>query len=411
MARNYDAKNVSTSLSEVQAHLLYSSLDQYNHEQRKRKRPSLILAALLLLLLASTTGISVAIVLIVKASEIEEKASLPRDLIFFASVLSLLYICIHIRGARKDYERQRIGPPQKYGNYLHASALLVARLGIVTWVGALVATAITISKAAPYHEVSIFSLLICTSAIPPFLIISITIERNSTPFDTAGISKSSFLKYRVRDFEDDLAADASVSRRATILQRKPSESGSVLTLPTEEIFRLGAPNDEKPVHPEGNEQAVQPVAMADYLAMVSVPSIPAPQQTYCPGRWRADWDDGTSGARSTADSADAHAYSSTSYNTDASLPSSRLQPPSPTSSSSYDRRTLLSNLSSIRYVSGPGIAVCQPIKVVRNPAYVPKPDPSVGLERKPSNFSRPMRMRDSGVEVRVPGAYVEEANE
>lgn len=96
-------------------------------------------------------------------------ASLPRDVILFAGTLSLLYICLHIRAAMKNCTREGSGPPQLYGRYLHASALLVARLGIVCWVAALIATAVLISRALPFEgflaKVPYLDLLICIGAM------------------------------------------------------------------------------------------------------------------------------------------------------------------------------------------------------------------------------------------------------
>jgi hypothetical protein len=168
MARNNESGYTLSSPSEANAQVLYESLEQYNAKQKRRKRPSIILAALLVLFLSSAGGISLAVVLMVKVVEIEA-ACLSRDLILFAASLTLLYICLHVKGARKDYKREGPGPPQIYGHYLHASALLVARLGIGTWIAALVATAIMIARAIPFQGISgkvpILNLLICTGAL------------------------------------------------------------------------------------------------------------------------------------------------------------------------------------------------------------------------------------------------------
>ncbi|KAI1819622.1 hypothetical protein F4861DRAFT_124502 [Xylaria intraflava] len=427
MARDEYIVPESNPLSEAQAQL-YTSLEQYNSELRRRKLPSIILAALIVLFLTSATSIPLAVALMVKAAEIEKAISLPRDLVFFSGILSLLYICLHIRGARKDYRREGMGPPQQYGHYLHASALLVARIGIVTWIAALVATAVLMAKTVRFHglsgRVSVVNLMLCTSAIPPFLIISITIERNSTPFATAAISKESFLTYRVRDFDDDLVADVSVSRRASMLQRKQSECGSVLTLPTEEIFRLGAPREDEKVSapPEPESAGVPEPVVPDDTAAVEpppVPPIPLPQQTYYPGGWRAEWDDGRGASRMSRNSMDAHASSSISSSIEPSPPAPKIsQPPAEpaTCAGPYNGRRARSlgrsNLSTVRYAAAPEIAVRQSIKVVPNPAFVAdgvkKPDAaarvrgSEELRRNPSNFSRPIRSpetRDSGIEV------------
>ncbi|TGJ83492.1 hypothetical protein E0Z10_g5271 [Xylaria hypoxylon] len=130
----------------------------------------------------------------------------------------------------------------------------------------------------------------------------------------------------------------------------------------------------------------------------------------------------------------------------------------PTQQHRYSHRmsgsTAPSNLSTVRYASEPEIAVQQSIKVMRNPAYQPRsisagmgeykgvekpvisrPDVALlrnaqraqktgaeiqGPRRQPSNFSRPMQKPESqgetdskansGGDVKVPGAFVEDEN-
>lgn len=157
-------RSTPVSPSDEHAQLLYESLEQYNEEQKKSRRPSVIFCALLVLFLSSAGGIALAVVLMAKGVEIGA-ASLSRDIILFAGIMSLLYICLHIRGARKEYKKERPGPPQSHGNYLHASAVLVARLSIITWVAALIATAVIIARTTHFEgfsgKVPFLNLLIC----------------------------------------------------------------------------------------------------------------------------------------------------------------------------------------------------------------------------------------------------------
>ncbi|KAI1111916.1 hypothetical protein F5Y14DRAFT_286661 [Nemania sp. NC0429] len=317
----YDIESRSTSASSSEAHarLLYESLEQFNREQKRSRRPSIVLAALIVLLLSSVLGITLAFVLMAKVVDVEA-ACLSRDLVLFAGILSLVYMCLHIKGARRDYTREGPGPPQIYGHYLHASALLFARLGILVWIAALVATAILIARPVPLEgfagNVPILNLLLCIFAIPPFLIISVTIERNPTPFATAAISSPSLLTCRVSEYADDLATDLSVSRRSS-LKQKQSHNGSVLSLSTEDIFRSGIPTyeektsvvSEKEDHilarPPAEEKIPPPILpRVDLIPQSPIPPIPkpfdsaparapAPQPAYFPGGWRAEWENAT----------------------------------------------------------------------------------------------------------------------
>ncbi|KAI0197187.1 hypothetical protein EV127DRAFT_465802 [Xylaria flabelliformis] len=322
MAREKISRCASPSPSESHAQLLYHSLDQYNRVNKGRRWSSITLAALVVLFLSSASGIALAIALMVKVADIGA-ASLPRDVILFAATISMLYICLHVRGALKDYKREGTGPPQLYGQYLHASALLVARLSIFCWAAALISTAIMIARALPVEgflvKLPYLDLLICIGAIPSCLIISVTIEKNRAPFATATISNPSLLTCRVSEYGDDIVSDMSVSRRTSLQHKKSkkSDAGSILTVPTEEIFCLGdaaryeeAMNKHKQpksVVEDGSEGVEDPPTQeGDDALPISNPIVPSdtpptlkvsdptpdpavPEPVYCPGGWRTEW--------------------------------------------------------------------------------------------------------------------------
>lgn len=399
------------------AQLLYSSLEQYNNEQKRRRRPSILLAALISLFLSATGGMILAIVLMLQPID-APNACIARDLVLFAAVIALLYICLHIRGARKDYRRRGPGPPQTYGNYLHAGALLVARLGIAVWIAALVATAVMIAKAVPADGLAktapYLNLVVCIGAIPSFVIISASIESNPTPFATTGFSKSSFLSHPASESTDDLTADLSVSRRAS-LQRKESNSASIVTLPTAEIFRLGKskrvetptknpdsltirtndlPNDRmelmanSPIGPPYNVPAALRAPLSSAPPMPPIPQSlsRSPPQVYNPGGWRSEWNHvaqqagasrvpGASGSSSSVDlsaslsSGDSYAQSGSSRSSVPSrTPSTGHRVTPSTSIASSAQR---SRLSTVRYASEPEVAIRQAIRVIKNPNYSP----------------------------------------
>lgn len=148
--------------------LVYSSLDEFNQERRRRKWPSIILAALCVLFLSSAGGIALTVALMLEPVE-AQGACLSRDFILYAALMSLLYIGLHIRAALQDITRTQPGSSHIYGNYFHATALLVARLSIALWAGGLVATAMVIARAVLLDGLSgklpILNLLFCCGAL------------------------------------------------------------------------------------------------------------------------------------------------------------------------------------------------------------------------------------------------------
>ncbi|RYP92065.1 hypothetical protein DL770_001795 [Monosporascus sp. CRB-9-2] len=385
-------------------HFLYASLEHFNASRRRRRRPSIILGALLVLFFASGSGVALAFVLMLQddepiptattkntTTEVQTRhiACLSRDFVLFASLLALLYLALHVRGAlRRDHQRggsyissgreqgqegrsSRIssrvmrrgagGPPHTMrGDFLHAGALLVSRLAIGVWVAALAATAVLIARAGRGAGVEgdggrgmpgagvvgaapVLELLVCVFAIPPFVIISATIERHHSPFATTGLSQASFLTCRVSAFGDDLAAAEgdseagmlSISRRASLMERQrrtnnsnnrgnEESSATAVTLTSTEIIRQGAPgggaaaaqnkkdsnspgdpreitNDKKNTNTRGMANLsvktsdrllppLEPLGPRSQALPVSVAAQHSPPQpAYNPGGWRSEW--------------------------------------------------------------------------------------------------------------------------
>ncbi|KAI1655583.1 hypothetical protein F4813DRAFT_366575 [Daldinia decipiens] len=429
MALKHRDEEQASSFSDNHAGLLYKSLEQYNQDQKQKKRPSFVLAAIIFLFLSSAGGLSLAIVLMVQPTEVKFTC-ISRDLVLFASAIALLYICLHIRGARKNYKRKGSGPPQIYGHYLHASALLIARLSIAIWIAALVATAVMVAKPVPSDGLTriapYLNLVICVIAIPSSFVISASIESNPTPFATKGVSKNSFLNGRASQCPSDLTADLSVSRRAS-LQRKESSSASIATVPSEEIFQLGNPNAIGTARKIASQLTIRtgdiPNDRADLELMANSPigttyttrtglgnmplssaprglkvpqklSKSPPQPVYHPGAWRTEWNDITKQAevprtiKTCADtsSADRSTYSSTSDRASHSWSLSKSSretskghraTPSTSITSSANR----SRLSTVRYASQPEVAIRQAIRVIKNPNYSPAMRPATDKDQ------------------------------
>ncbi|KAH6652117.1 hypothetical protein BKA67DRAFT_573066 [Truncatella angustata] len=168
MTNDTDKDQALATSDNAEALLVYSSSEQFNHEQKRRKRPSVVLGALCVLFLSSGSGIALAMLLVLDPVEVQG-ACLSRDFILQAALLSLLYIALHIRVALRDYTRTQPGPPHMHRNYLHTTALLVARLSISVWACALIATSVMISRALPLEglasKVPVLNLLLCIGAL------------------------------------------------------------------------------------------------------------------------------------------------------------------------------------------------------------------------------------------------------
>ncbi|RYO85651.1 hypothetical protein DL764_009134 [Monosporascus ibericus] len=446
-------------------HLLYNSLEHFNASRRRRRRPSIILCALLVLFLASGSGVALVVVLMLQddepnpatstkstTTEVQTRhiACLARDLLLFASLLALLYLALHVRGAlRRNHRRGgsdvgsgrkqgqegrggRIsstvmrrgagGPPHMmHGDFLHAGALLVSRLAIGVWVAALAATAVLIARAGRGAGVEgdggqgmlgagvvgaapVLDLLVCIFAIPPFVIISATIERHHPPFATTGLSQAPLLICRVSAFADDLAAAEgdseagmiSISWRASLMERQRRTDNSknggneelpatAVTLTRTEIIRQGAPgggaaaaqNKKDSISPGGPREItndtkntttkvmaslcvktsdwipppLKPLGPRSQALFVSLPAqYSPPQPAYNPGGWRSEWNNvteqvGVSPIITDKDTSSSPSPPSSSY----SLSSSTCEKSSNDSNVAVPASTYISSRYSSRY--------------------------------------------------------------
>lgn len=118
--------------------------DARRGEQAARRRRAVVLAALCLLLLAAGSGLAVATLRFLHPPH-AQSALLARHLVLAASAMSVIYIGIHVRGARSNRLRPP-GPPHFFGEYTLAGAMVVSRLAIAVWIAALVATAIMLAS-------------------------------------------------------------------------------------------------------------------------------------------------------------------------------------------------------------------------------------------------------------------------
>ncbi|KAK7993463.1 hypothetical protein PG989_006844 [Apiospora arundinis] len=226
----------SSGLGEKDLQHLDASLEELSQQKKakrgRRKRPFFMLVAVLFLFLVSGGGVALAVLLFLNPSQAEH-IQLARDLVLVASGMSLVYTVIHVRGAFTNYVNDAPHiPPHFRGEYTHAFALIVARLGIPVWIAASVATALLISKSQQPLGISggqipypLLYLIICVVALISFIALAATINKNPTPFALAGISSSWLLTYQDNVFieEQDDGVFVSISRRASMQRAAVSE--------------------------------------------------------------------------------------------------------------------------------------------------------------------------------------------
>lgn len=121
---------------------------------RHRHVPTVAFFALVGQFLSSGTGIAFSVIVVLFSLRVDGDL-ISRILVFSASVVTLLYVLVHLRGSRTTYTVTQHGPPWLYGNHLHASALLLTRLGFAVWIAAIITTSMLVSKIGISFSASI----------------------------------------------------------------------------------------------------------------------------------------------------------------------------------------------------------------------------------------------------------------
>lgn len=113
---------------------------------RPRACPLTALLALTLHMISSGGGIALSVLVYLLKLQVTAAGNLDlvaRILLFGASCMGPFYVIMHLFAAREHYVRsQQTGSPQIYGYFTAAVAVLVMRLGLPVWLGAVVISAL-----------------------------------------------------------------------------------------------------------------------------------------------------------------------------------------------------------------------------------------------------------------------------
>ncbi|KAH8890078.1 hypothetical protein GQ53DRAFT_180094 [Thozetella sp. PMI_491] len=110
------------------------------------KRSATILTHISLggLLFASVFGIILSGIVFSPITVLVEGECLGQSFVFFACILTLVYIGLHVASARQNYSILR---SQAFQHPLHSWTIIIVRLTLGTWAAALLAVAVGVAKA------------------------------------------------------------------------------------------------------------------------------------------------------------------------------------------------------------------------------------------------------------------------
>lgn len=111
---------------------------------RRRACPILAVLGLLVHMVFSCLGVAMSVLIILYDLQVTSAGVLglvARILLFAASCISVFYVIMHAFAAREDYVRSR-GGPQLYSFFTVAVTVMVMRLGVPVWIGAVALNAL-----------------------------------------------------------------------------------------------------------------------------------------------------------------------------------------------------------------------------------------------------------------------------
>ncbi|KAL8420821.1 hypothetical protein RB596_001833 [Gaeumannomyces avenae] len=150
----------------------------------------LMVTALLALLLFAIIGSIVSCIVLSGAVDMPEMC-LAQSFMFFACILSLLYIIVHLVAARRNLPLDRARALQ---HPLQSWAIIVARIALVFWLVSMVAVPASFSKLNKADTARIrpghVDLVVCAFGLIAMFIIVYVVESSELPFTLPRISRT-----------------------------------------------------------------------------------------------------------------------------------------------------------------------------------------------------------------------------
>jgi hypothetical protein len=114
--------------------------------RRKEVPPFVSIVLVVFISLSAASGVALSVIIVFFNLESDQALDFPsRIVLFAASCVSLLYVVLHLIASRTSYVKGNASP-QVYGKYAAAVAFLLAQVGLLGWIGAVVTTALVAAR-------------------------------------------------------------------------------------------------------------------------------------------------------------------------------------------------------------------------------------------------------------------------
>ncbi|KAK2002631.1 hypothetical protein LX36DRAFT_626547 [Colletotrichum falcatum] len=165
--------------------------------------PILAIVAMLLMILASGGGLCLS-ALQFRPSKTGERDCLSQSFILFASMISPMYVALHMLVSFRNYQvvkRQSLQSP------LVSWAVIVARLGLLLWIPAVILSSIATARYPGFvtqSPITELNLAVSAVGISATFVIILVLELASHPFELPFFHRRNTITCLVSSFERDL---------------------------------------------------------------------------------------------------------------------------------------------------------------------------------------------------------------
>ncbi|WDK12944.1 s-adenosylmethionine decarboxylase proenzyme protein [Colletotrichum graminicola] len=198
------------TVSVVESLVTESSMSGSDVSTKSPPKPLSILAivAMFLMILASGGGLCLS-ALQFRPSKTGERDCLSQSFILFASMISPLYVVLHILVSFRNYQ---VAKRQSLQSPLVSWAVIVARLGLLLWIPASILSSIAMARHSGFvtqSPVTELNLTVSAVGISATFVIILILELASHPFQLPCFRRRNTITCLVSAFEKDLKDEES----------------------------------------------------------------------------------------------------------------------------------------------------------------------------------------------------------
>ncbi|CRK45099.1 hypothetical protein BN1723_016469 [Verticillium longisporum] len=244
----------------------------------------ILLLTLFFLLMASIGGLSTSAVDF-RTQGPPRRSCITQSFVMFSSLLSPIYVFLHLFVSFRNYEVSRRQPLQ---SPFVSWTIIVVRLSLLLWVVSVILTAVTVARLDSNSVITRSNLAISIFGVISVTVLILTIEIATHPFELPFTPRATTVSCLVSSFEDDLKRSAGLHYR-TMTMDSASSMASSRSSGSRKQYMMPPPGCNRCTTIVEEEEAhmdQEPLLQRND----SPPVLPEPCHTPPGTAWASDWE-------------------------------------------------------------------------------------------------------------------------